>query len=240
MTEEPLAGGNRAEQVVRVGDTVRRSRDPGSAFAALVLVHLESAGYPYAPRYLGLDDLGYLAWTWCVQAQGQVPIADQARHLRELRDGYGDVEPEPLVAAMIRNQERVIAAETPYTRTPNLPPTQRPTEPTDRTPAPPRRPAEAADRAAGLPGRPAEAADRAAGLPGRSTDAADRAAGLPGRPAEAAARDVSSARGQDEAADRVPGVSPARRRHVEAAVAWAAADRALVLRHRELLLSALR
>jgi hypothetical protein len=174
VTEEPLGGGNNAREVVRVGGTVHRARDAGSGFAARVLAYLESAGYPYAPRYLGvddggrdilsyipgqttdhpsqradgayarggvmlrllhettaghllaagrvcvlhgdpgrfntifwqglpaafidwsscrpgdrLDDLGYLAWTWCIQSLGHVPIAEQARHLRELRDGYG-------------------------------------------------------------------------------------------------------------------------------------------------------
>ncbi|SPL93989.1 aminoglycoside phosphotransferase [[Actinomadura] parvosata subsp. kistnae] len=218
-----------------MGDTVRRARDPGSAFAAQVLAHLEAAGYPYAPRHLGIDergrdvldfipgtttdhpsqrapgayalggrmlrdlhaataghplagarecvihgdpgpfntifreglpvafidwsscrpgdrmdDLGYLAWTWCVQAEGQVPIADQAAHLRELRDGYGDVSPERLVEAMIGRQEHIIEAETARLRTRDLP--------------------------------------------------------------------------------------PRRRRHAEAAIAWATADRALVLRHRAMLL----
>ncbi|WP_245931244.1 phosphotransferase [Actinokineospora auranticolor] len=177
-----------------MGDTVRRSR--GSDFAAQVLRHLECAGYPYAPRYLGvdekgrdiltfipghttdhpsqradgayrlagsmlralhdvtaghplaggedcvmhgdpgpfnaivqdglpvafidwsgcrpggrLDDLGYLAWTWCVQESGGVPVAAQAAHLREARDGYGDVDAVDLVEAMVRRQEHIIAAE---------------------------------------------------------------------------------------------------------------------------------
>jgi hypothetical protein len=51
MTEEPLDGGNNALEIVRVGDTVRRARDAGSGFAAQVLVFLETAGYPYAPRF---------------------------------------------------------------------------------------------------------------------------------------------------------------------------------------------
>jgi hypothetical protein len=58
VTEEPLGGGNNAREVVRVGDTVHRARDTGSGFAAQVLAYLESAGYPYAPRYLGVDDDG--------------------------------------------------------------------------------------------------------------------------------------------------------------------------------------
>jgi hypothetical protein len=196
VTEEPLGGGNNALEVVRVGDTVRRARDAGSGFAAQVLAFLESAGYPWAPRFLGvddrgrdilsyipgrttdhpsqradgayarggailrrlhetttghpltagcecvihgdpgpfnaifqqglpvafidwsscrpgsrLDDLGYLAWTWCLQSHGRVPIAEQARHLRELRDGYGDIEPEVVLDAMVRSQTRIVDLE---------------------------------------------------------------------------------------------------------------------------------
>jgi hypothetical protein len=56
--EEMLGGGNNSLEVVRVGDTVHRARDAGSGFAARVLAYLEAAGYPYAPRYVGLDDRG--------------------------------------------------------------------------------------------------------------------------------------------------------------------------------------
>jgi aminoglycoside phosphotransferase (APT) family kinase protein len=58
-----------------------------------------------------LDDLGYLAWTWCIQSQGQVSMAAQARHLRELRDGYGDVEAELLIRAILRRQSEVAEIE---------------------------------------------------------------------------------------------------------------------------------
>jgi Ser/Thr protein kinase RdoA (MazF antagonist) len=197
VTEEPLVGGNSTLEVVRIGDTVRRARDAGSGFAARVLGYLESAGYPGAPRFLGiddhgrdiltylpgrttdhpnqraagayaqggamlrllhettaghplaagrecvihgdpgpfntifqeglpvafidwssccpgdrLDDLGYLAWTWCIQSEGNVPIAEQAQHLRELRDGYGDTEPAVLLDAMTRSQTRIVDVET--------------------------------------------------------------------------------------------------------------------------------
>ncbi|MCW2540135.1 MAG: hypothetical protein JWN95_1860 [Frankiales bacterium] len=44
-----------------------------------------------------MDDLGYLAWTWCLQTNGDVAIEDQTRHLRELRDGYGDVSADDLI-----------------------------------------------------------------------------------------------------------------------------------------------
>ncbi|MGB3442359.1 MAG: aminoglycoside phosphotransferase family protein [Actinophytocola sp.] len=210
MAEEPLVGGHDTEEVVRVGATVRRTRGSRSPFAARVLRHLESAGYPHAPRYLGvdeqgrdilsyipgrttdhptqraqgayalagtmlrrlheatdghaiagdhqcvihgdpgpfntvfqdglpvafidwtscspgsrLDDVGYMAWTWCIQALGNVPIADQAAHLRELRDGYGDIEPERLIAAMVRQQTRLIDAEQTNLHDPALTATRR-------------------------------------------------------------------------------------------------------------------
>jgi hypothetical protein len=196
MTEVPLTGGHITHEVVRVGATVHRTRSPAAAFASRVLSHLETTGYPYAPRYLGideqgrevltfipggttdhpsqraagayavggrmlrglhdataghelaggrecvihgdpgpfntifqaglpvafidwdscrpgdrLDDLGYLAWTWCIQSQGRVPVAAQADHLRELRDGYGDVEAELLVRAVLRRQREVAETE---------------------------------------------------------------------------------------------------------------------------------
>lgn len=193
MREESLSGGRNTSEVVRAGDTVRRERDQGSAFAARMLGYLESVGYPHAPRYLGvdeqgrdiltyipgqttdhpsqrgdgayargasmlrilhdltaghplaadrecvlhgdagpfntifsdgmpvafidwtsccpgdrLDDLGYMAWTWCIQAEGNVPVDVQAAHLRELRDAYGPVLPEDLIEAMIRAQDRIL------------------------------------------------------------------------------------------------------------------------------------
>ncbi|WP_204745358.1 phosphotransferase [Glycomyces paridis] len=208
VIEEPLTGGNVTESVVRVGDTVRRSRGAGSAFASRVLVHLESVGFAHAPRFLGvdeqgrdvldfvpgrttdhpsqravgayrlgarmlkalheataghalagseecvihgdpgpyntvfreglpvvlidwdaarpgraIDDVGFMAWTWCLQVEGNVPIAEQAAHLREFSDGYGngygsaygggygDVEPERLIEAMLRRQAEVAVSE---------------------------------------------------------------------------------------------------------------------------------
>jgi len=195
MTEVPLAGGHITREVVRVGETVRRTSH-GTSFAVRVLTYLETVGYEHAPRFLGvddhgrdvftfipgrttdhpsqraagayatggkmlrglhdataghelaggrecvihgdpgpfntifqaglpvafidwdscrpgdrLDDLGYQAWTWCIQSQGRVPVAAQARHLRELRDGYGDVEGDVLVRAILRRQTEIAEAE---------------------------------------------------------------------------------------------------------------------------------
>jgi Ser/Thr protein kinase RdoA (MazF antagonist) len=72
-----------------------------------------------------LDDLGYLAWTWCIQSEGQVPIAEQARHLRELRDGYGDTEPEILLDAMMGSQTRIVDLETACLGNPGRPAARR-------------------------------------------------------------------------------------------------------------------
>ena len=56
---------------VRVGDTVRRG--PGGSRAAVreLLLHLESAGFDGAPRFLGTDELGREILTWI---DGDVPL----------------------------------------------------------------------------------------------------------------------------------------------------------------------
>jgi aminoglycoside phosphotransferase (APT) family kinase protein len=54
-----------------------------------------------------MSDLAYLAWTWCVQSSGSVPVADQARRLRELRDGYGRGDAQILVEAIIHRQSEI-------------------------------------------------------------------------------------------------------------------------------------
>jgi hypothetical protein len=193
---EVLTGGNNTKHVVRVGETVRRARGHRAADIADLLRYLESVGFAYAPRFLGvdeqgreiltfipgettdhpsqratgayrqagwmlrelhtataghprsaghecivhgdpgpfntifqrgwpvafidwdssgpgqrLDDVAYMAWTWCIQSQGNVPIADQARHLRELREGYGDVPAEELIEAIVWRQTLIATKE---------------------------------------------------------------------------------------------------------------------------------
>jgi len=71
-----------------------------------------------------LHDLGYLAWTWCIQSAGNVPIGDQARHLRELRDGYGDIAGD-LLSAVLGRQEMIAGAEAINGDNPTLPPSRR-------------------------------------------------------------------------------------------------------------------
>lgn len=53
---EDLGGG--INQVVRVGDTVRRPTGPWSPSVHELLTYLETAGFPGAPRFLGIDEEG--------------------------------------------------------------------------------------------------------------------------------------------------------------------------------------
>ncbi|WP_211750452.1 aminoglycoside phosphotransferase family protein [Paenibacillus sp. Marseille-Q4541] len=54
--EEVLSGGN-INNVVKVGKTVRRNAIP-NPFVYELLRHLEGVGYPYSPRYMGIDEKG--------------------------------------------------------------------------------------------------------------------------------------------------------------------------------------
>jgi hypothetical protein len=54
-----LSGGrSNAGLVVRVGETIRRPRVPGSDVVEALLVHLAEVGFDAAPRFLGVDDEG--------------------------------------------------------------------------------------------------------------------------------------------------------------------------------------
>lgn len=57
MTEVRLQGGYMTD-VVRVGETVRRSLKDNSAFVHRLLGHLEERGFDGAPRFLGIDEAG--------------------------------------------------------------------------------------------------------------------------------------------------------------------------------------
>lgn len=57
MIEEPLAGGG-VNEVVRVGDTVRRPIGPWTPAVHRLLEHLAAAGFEGAPRAHGLDAAG--------------------------------------------------------------------------------------------------------------------------------------------------------------------------------------
>ncbi len=56
MTDEEVLVGGSVNHVVRVGDTVRRPTGPRTPAVHAFLRHLESVGYPYAPRVLEVDE----------------------------------------------------------------------------------------------------------------------------------------------------------------------------------------
>lgn len=56
-TPEQLHGGT-VNQPVRIGDTVRRRVGPWAEAVHELLLHLEAVGFPYSPRFLGIDDEG--------------------------------------------------------------------------------------------------------------------------------------------------------------------------------------
>ncbi|MEY2470606.1 MAG: hypothetical protein QOF21_3304 [Actinomycetota bacterium] len=90
--EIPLVGGN-LNDVVRVGDTVRRPTGPHSPAVHSLLVHLERIGFDGAPRLLGIDDKGREVLSWIegdtIGPQGSPALDDvraAAALLREVHD----------------------------------------------------------------------------------------------------------------------------------------------------------
>ena len=59
-----------------------------------------------------MEDVGYAGWTWCIYATGNVPVADQARRLRLLADGYDpQMRADALIEAVFRCQDAIIRIE---------------------------------------------------------------------------------------------------------------------------------
>ena len=56
--EHPLTGGNVADRVVRVGDTIRKPATPATTSVEAFLNHLHNLGFTAAPRSLGRDEQG--------------------------------------------------------------------------------------------------------------------------------------------------------------------------------------
>ncbi len=103
--EQPLAGGNVNEGVVRVGDTVRRPTGPWTPAVHALLTHLHEVGFRAAPRPLGIDDEGREILTF---KSGQVVWPDRfslleparqlarvARLIRDFHDAVQDFTPPP-------------------------------------------------------------------------------------------------------------------------------------------------
>ncbi len=58
LAEIPLLGGQLTPGIVRVGNTVRRLPKGDVAFVHDLLVFLEDQGFPFVPRFLGMDEQG--------------------------------------------------------------------------------------------------------------------------------------------------------------------------------------
>jgi hypothetical protein len=81
MTNEERLVGGFINEVVRVGDTVRRAGSQVSDFAPRLLRFLEEQDWPGAPRFLGIDEQGRQTLSYI---EGVVPT--------------GDIVPEPFKA----------------------------------------------------------------------------------------------------------------------------------------------
>ena len=56
--EQKLTGGNVAAEVIRIGNTIRKSATEATASVEALLIHLEDAGFTGAPKTLGRDPQG--------------------------------------------------------------------------------------------------------------------------------------------------------------------------------------
>ncbi|MFV2196361.1 phosphotransferase [Nocardiopsis sp. LOL_012] len=98
--EEVLEGGNVAEAVVRVGDTVRKPWRRSSPGVHSLLAHLEEHGYEGAPRALGRDGRGrqVLAYAPGTPADRMAPMTERELYrlgglIRALHDLAAAYEP---------------------------------------------------------------------------------------------------------------------------------------------------
>lgn len=76
--ESPLAGGN-SNDVVRIGDTVRRRVPVHGRTVHRLLEHLAAAGFPHSPRFLGVDDRGREILRYIEGAAGLHPFSAAVR-----------------------------------------------------------------------------------------------------------------------------------------------------------------
>ncbi len=106
MDEELLDGGN-LNQVVRVGDTVRRATGAWTAAVHALLAHLEERGFRQCPRAQGIDEQGreilsYLPGEtvgsgkpWPAWTRSEQTLSDVAEWLRRYHRAVTDfVQPE--------------------------------------------------------------------------------------------------------------------------------------------------
>ena len=99
--ELPLFGGNVNQGVVRVGDTVRRAKSASSPNVHSLLRHLETVGFPNAPRFLGTDDKGreiltYIDGTTAFADEiwsSDAPLVAATKLLRAFHDATSGISP---------------------------------------------------------------------------------------------------------------------------------------------------
>jgi hypothetical protein len=102
MTEPEILKDEPHRPVVRIGDTVRRPVQPWTPAVHGLLRHLESVGFPYSPRVLGIDDEGREVLTYLEGesgADGLAKVVDDrglvamARLLREYHEAVAGYRP---------------------------------------------------------------------------------------------------------------------------------------------------
>jgi len=97
VTEDGVLQEQPHRRVERIGDTVRRPTYPWSPAIHALLRHLEGVGFPYSPRFLGVDADGREVLTYLEGEsgpQGWAEVADDAglaRFARLLRDYHDAV-----------------------------------------------------------------------------------------------------------------------------------------------------
>lgn len=96
--EHVLAGGNVAQGVVRVGDTVRKPVTRSTPAVEALLAHLD--GFPGAPRHLGRDDQGRQVLEYIPGTLDDIPATEAELHrvgrlVRDLHDALADFQPPP-------------------------------------------------------------------------------------------------------------------------------------------------
>lgn len=88
--------------VLRVGDTVRRPMHPWSPTVHALLRHLADVGFPYSPRFLGVDEAGREVLSYLPGTSGPAgwaPVVDEAglvamaRLLREYHEAVRGFHP---------------------------------------------------------------------------------------------------------------------------------------------------
>jgi hypothetical protein len=102
MTEPEILKDEPHRPVVRIGDTVRRPVQPWTPAVHGLLRHLESVGFPYSPRVLGIDDEGREVLTYVEGESGTDGLAKvvddrrlvaMARLLREYHEAVAGYRP---------------------------------------------------------------------------------------------------------------------------------------------------